>query len=217
MKNVTLRYRALIAVLVVGGSIVPSWAQLLVEPVQWNSTTSGTLSGIAIDLSNISTPFGNNVTWFDANDSDFEAAPLLSGTEFVQYSMDSSWTVSFSESLNSLLLYAGYWRGDQTTDVDPATTYSFDRPFVILDGLGGALLSGNTLTLPDGSFHSGVLLFDGPLTSLSVIADNPLNVGHGQLLTFGVAVPEPAAGAVTFALACGLTMSYRLLAKRGRR
>lgn len=169
-----------------------------VTPVDWSSETSGSIGGTGITLSSISIPFPGLVTNFDASGSDFAAAPLPLHTEFVQYGAESSWTATFSQPVDGLLLYVGWWRGNYATfPIDPPTPYTFNRPFTILSGLERVVQNGNTLTFPDDSpigdppgFHSGMIQFSGSISSVSV--QNSLGYLGGQMLTFAVPVPEPS-------------------------
>lgn len=178
-------------------SISRALAAIPVVPAQWSSDTTGTLDGVPFTISNMAAPWPGRVEvpWYVSAAGNYAAAPLPDDAEMIQYAMDSDWTLTLEQPVDALLLYVGGWRGNQTTEADPATAYFFDRPFSVLSGLADVTRDGSALSFPEtgGWFglHSGVLLFEGPLTTLSVEATTPSGAGHGQLLTFGTVVPEP--------------------------
>ncbi len=161
---------------------------------EWTTTSAGTLNGVEF----LATGFGGVLAIFNNNFTgpDYAAAPVgISDT--LQYGATSDWTVTFDTPVNDLMLLLYVWRGSYFgPDVDdPTSTYTFNQPFSILSGLAGASVAGNTLSLPDTgefTFYSGIFLFPGSTTTLSIDATgvNP----SGQGLTFAVdvaTVPEP--------------------------
>lgn len=161
-----------------------------ITSVDWSTPTSGSLGDANISMSGLSSPF-LGVRTRSYTGSDFAAAQLPS-TDALEYGASNDWTAVSDKQLPDLFLYIDSWRGSYSTNPDPATTYTFSRPFAVLSGLIGAGIGANTLTLPDGDFYSGIIRFAGPLSSLSVDS-NGQNVS-GQLLTFGTSsVPEPSA------------------------
>ena len=194
-------------------------ASLLVTPTDWSNETSGTIGEVNVALSSIAT-FDGLYTSFDASSSYFSAAPLPPGTEFIHYSENSNWTATFSAPMQGVLLYIGWWRGNQTSEVDPSSNYTFNRPFNILSGLQDVILSGTTLTFPDAGgsdlpgFHSGIIQFSDSITSISVIADIPDDQGHGQVLTFAAPIPIPPAIFLFGSGIAGVVAGARLKKKR---
>ena len=118
----------------------------------------------------------------DLTGPDYAAARLSAGEEMIVYSYGSSWTAVFELHVHDLLLYGKFWRG--TTGTGVGVVYTFDRPFTILSGFPNAIVSGNTLSIPSGSFEDGILLFEGPHLSLGVDVDAPGGFSR-QLMTFG--------------------------------
>jgi hypothetical protein len=163
--------------------------------VDWTSGTGGTADGITVTMSDLE---GSFLTVADLSGSRYEGAPLSASAEVVSYASRSDWTVTLSEPVDALLVYADAWRGT-AAEVDPAT-YHFAAPFTILSGLINAEIVGNlgglTLSLPANEFHDGILLFCGPLASVSLETNVPLETEAFQNLTLAVApLPEtpPAA------------------------
>ena len=171
-----------------------STASAITTGVDWTSTTSGDLDGVAVTMSNLT---ASSQSTFNLTGSDYSGAPLSTTTETLSYNTASNWTASFSESISDLLLYGVFWRGT-FGGTDPVV-YTFDQAFTILSGFGSATVSGgNTvLSLPDIDFHDGILQFMGPVTSLSVTSSTVCGGDCSfQALTFGVdtsAVPIPSA------------------------
>lgn len=198
----------------------------MVEPVVWTSRAGGTLGGLTLELLDISVPFARFTA--DTTGPNFSAAPLPAEAEFLDYQMDSSWTLTLSEPVETLYLYGVFWRGNQNFgEVDPTIRYEFDRPFEIASGFSRATVDLNALELPDdsmeaagmdeGGFHSGILRFDGPLSSLSLSTVNPLEAGHGQGLTFAVPVPEASTLTLWAGVLCSGMAGWRQYRRRNGR
>lgn len=160
----------------------------------WLTTSTGTLNGVPYSATGFGGPFLGirNRVYTDAT---FSGAPV-GAAEGLEYSTPDDWSIAFSAPVTGLYLIVDSWRGDFTLGVvDPASTFTFSRPFTIASGMAGALVVGNTLELPDLAdfgFYNGVLFFAGAVDTLSVEATglNP----SGQVLTFAVeaTVPEPS-------------------------
>jgi len=181
-----------------------SAAAQVIGPVDWSTSTEGTLGQTEVRLSSIAI-FGPINNYFDASGPDYAVAPLALGSEFINYDNSSAWTANFSQPLQNVLLYVCSWRGNYSGVTDPPTTYTFDQTFTIVSGLGRVALSGSTLEFPDDSpvgnpsgFHSGIIQFPGPLTSLSVWTQNASSQHGAQLMTFAVMVPEPSVTGLLF-------------------
>jgi hypothetical protein len=198
-------------------------AAMPVTPVDWSSGTSGSSGEVSVTLSSISFPFPWRRTDFDASGPGFAPAPLPLQTEFVEYGAESSWTATFSQPVEGLLLYVGWWRGNYYAQfpTEPPTPYTFNRPFTILSGLERVIRNGDTLIFPDDSplgdppgFHSGIIQFSEAVSSVSVY--NSLgSSGYlgGQLMTFAIPVPEPSTLALFGIAAVGLVVGF----SRGRK
>lgn len=162
-------------------------------PIVWDeiAVTEGQLGDSTVNMLDVSSP-----SFFidDLTGPDYAAAPLSPNTVTFDYDTLSDWTATFDPPVENLLLYLVNWRG-VAGGIDPVT-YQFDRPFIILSGLGGAGVSnGNTLlTIPGSIFGDGIVLFTGSVSSLSVSTDSPTS--SAQSLTFAILPPVPTAAGV---------------------
>lgn len=173
-----------------------------VTPVDWTTITSGTIANINVTTTGFSfpSPTSPSVENYSFIGSNFSTAPLSNVDTIYNYLSTDDWTATFDSPLSDLLIYGYSWRGTTSVhNVDPPTSYTFNLPFTILSGFNGAIVNGNTLTLPDnGYFYEGILEFSGSITTLSVVSDSE-GPGAGQLLTFATTtvpatdVPEPSA------------------------
>ena len=96
------------------------------------------------------------------------SAPPQAIAEAVTYAADNAWRLTFAAPVSDLLFSVDVWRGSITANQEPTSIYTFKLPFTIVSGLGCAGLAGNTISLPDGQFHGGLLKFAGPVTTLSI-------------------------------------------------
>jgi hypothetical protein len=189
------RFTTMIASVVFATAITNAEATLIVD---WTTPTTGTLGNINVSMSGLASPF-LGIDNRDLTSSDFSAAPV-SDAEVVVYGYGNDWTATFDQSVTNLLLYVDWWRGTLTVGMDPTIDYTFDQSFNVLSGLENAIVSGNTLSLPDIGLHNGIIQFEGPINSLSVNSSATASPGSGQTLTFGV--PEPSTLAlISFGLA----------------
>lgn len=163
--------------------------------VEWESGTTGFAGDIEVMMSGLGEP---RLIYLDLATPGFEAAPFFSMTSALDYETGSTWTVTFSEPVATLLLYTRFWRGNQG-GADPVT-YHFDFPFSIRSGLEQASIVGNfgglILSLPGTGFHDGVVQIPGPLTSLTV---TPNTSNASQQAMAMALVPLPEARAVDWA------------------
>jgi hypothetical protein len=140
-----------------------------------------TSAGVVVDVY----PFGTAA---------FSGLPLPPNTEFLEYSSANNWTATFSPPMTDVYLYLSVWRGAQSGQGDPPATYTFSHPFSVVTGLTGTTVGANFLVMPDSGgdfgFHSGAILFPGPISSLSVVRTGQTD-SNLQSLTFATAVPEP--------------------------
>jgi hypothetical protein len=152
-------------------------------------TATGTLNSVAVTMSGFP-GYGPFLDTTYVGFDEYSAFPS-SYQEYVDYAAQDDWTAKFSQPVSGLLLYLVGWRGPNG-EIDPVI-YIFDQPFTVLSGLHGITNVGNTLSAPDdalhGTFASGILRFDGPITSLSVVSNSPSINRQG--LTFAL-VPEPS-------------------------
>jgi hypothetical protein len=159
--------------------------------VEWDTATTGSADHVGVVMTGLATPAPSLV---DLSTPAFAAAPSFALASGLDYAAGSSWTVTFSEPVASLLLYPKFWRGANGGAAPDPITYHFDVPFSIRSGLEEASIVGNLggliLSLPGSAFHDGVVQVPGPLTSLTVTP----NTTTGSLQTLAMAVvPMPAA------------------------
>lgn len=153
--------------------------------VDWDITAGGAASGTMCNTSVSVTPvFDGPPSTNDLSGPGYSGAPLSAVQELLGYAAPTDWTATFDPPVSGLLLYATFWRGAGALGPDP-TSYTFDQPFTILSGFSGASVVGATLLAPHDQFHSGILMFTEPVTTLSVTS-NAESTGAGQLMTFGV-------------------------------
>jgi hypothetical protein len=175
--------------LVIASTIALSLAIMLssvrAESAVWDSantaaaTAGGTLGDVSIGMSEVRFV---SVGGWDLSGPDFSVAPGASVQQILAYSVGSDWSATFSKPVGGLMLYAGAWR---------SATYTFDRPFTVVSGFSGATVAGSVLTLPEPDFHNGILRFNDPVSSVSVVSSRS-DIPQ-QALTFGIIpVPEPA-------------------------
>lgn len=173
----------------------------------WRLPTSGNLGDVDVTLTGFTASALNYD--FEVQGPDFAAAPLCSTAPTIEYSAESDWSASLSAPVDTLLVYAVFWRA---SGGDPVT-HQFDAPFTITSGFGEALVEngGTRLSLPATTpFHSGILRFDGPISSLSV--DTNSTTFSRQVMT--LAVPEPSGGSASLAIFALLTCA-RFRARSG--
>jgi len=172
----------------------------------WNTPTDGTINGITFTTFG----FASNFLAISPNQSFTGSsynAGMLSDVDALNYGASNDWTATFATPLLDLYIYARVWRGSFTTGPDLATNYVFSMPFTILSGMTGANVSGNTLTLADGTFYSGIIRVAGPVSSFSIASDG-INTS-GQTLTFATTVPEPTSAGLALAGGLGLAANSR--------
>jgi VCBS repeat-containing protein len=179
-RSLKARFVAVALLLVI--ALVPAYAAP--TATDWTTPTTGTMNGVTVTLSQ--TLGSPHISTDDLSGASFAAAPLSASTETIIYSTGSDWTATFSQPVSNLALYAVLWRGGNA-QVSPVT-YTFSEPFTILSGLDAATVSENTITLPDSGFHDGIILFTGPISSLSV--DTNSATFSAQALTFALLPPN---------------------------
>jgi len=186
-------------------------AALVSQPVDWATGSSGSIGAITVTLSNISNASITTAGSFAS--SSYSAAPHPFGTEAIDFAASSDWTAGFSQPIDGLLLYVRVWRGERSTLFDPPTDYTFSQPFTILSGLQNVSVNGNTITMPDGNFYSGIVQFIGTTSSVSVDAvyAGTIGVNSLQTLTFAQPIPEPTTALFGLALAGFCTAARRRL------
>lgn len=179
------RLKTMIAGVVFAAAITSAEATLIVD---WMTPSTGALGNINVTMSELASPF-LRIENRDLNSANFSAAPV-SDAEVVVYGYGNDWSAAFDQPVTGLLLYVDWWRGTLTVGMDPTIDYTFDLPFNVISGLGNAIVTGNTLSLPDIGLHNGIIQFEGIISSLSVDSSATASPGSGQALTFGV--PEPS-------------------------
>ena len=154
---------------------------------------TGVIGDHAIALSGMSPPFVRTCTF---SNSDFQGAPI-GVQDCLIYSAHDNWEAAFTPAIRGLLWYGQLTRGLSGSIGGVPTDYTFSHPFTILSGYSGATVVGNTLSLPTGSFHSGVLHFAGEISTLTCTTTctepNRQNCTFGQLkMPLGSAYCAPA-------------------------
>lgn len=150
------------------------------------STAQGGLGGITVNMTNVgSVGSAADILFYDLSVADYAPLQLSASQECLDYAFDTNWTATFSSPVSNLMLYCKFWRGPNNS-FDPTNfEYEFDTPFTILTGMSNCSIVGNTLVVPSTIFQDGVLLFAGPLTSISLISNNSNSVSR-QGLTFAL-------------------------------
>ena len=185
------------------------------ELVNWTSagaTSTGTLDTTPgptnVSLSNLLAGTQNSIAVvpFNLSEPPFAFQPGTTASEMIRYGHGSDWTVTFDQPVVNLLVYCAFWRSGSPLN-PPATittTYEFSQPLLIAPGSSGAnpvVTNGQTalpndtleLTGQAADFFSGILIFPGPVSTLSL--DSSASApGFSVNATFGV-VPEPSAAA----------------------
>jgi len=174
----------------VTSQLVPWSAFPAATVVEWTSATGGSAAGIDVTASGFG---GGSPAFVDLDGPFFAAAPQFSFISGLVYEATSTWTVSFSEPVATLLLYVNGWRGAEPGG-DPAS-YHFDAIFKIRSGLAESEIFGNSggliLRVPAAVSQDGVLQVRGPLTSLTVTPDTTF--GFQALAMAVVPMPQPRA------------------------
>jgi len=175
--------------------------------VDWDETAvAGVAGDVAVSIAGLNAPALVNL---DLSTADYALAPLAADQEVVDYSTGDDWTLTLSRPVDGLLLYTKFWRGIAAgTDPDPAT-YTFDAPFAVVAGLDGASVGngGTTLSLPETQYFDGILLFEGPLETLTMTSSSS-TAARQELTVAVVNAPEPA-GAGAAALAALASVAKR--------
>jgi len=150
--------------------------------INWNDVNGGTLAGSTVAVSGFGSPF---LGAYDLSTADFAGAPLASNQVCMDYEVNSSWSASFAPALDGVLWYGKFIRGSfAQTGGAPSVTYTFNHPFSILSGFAQGSVTGNTLSLPETSFHDGILQFSGSITTLTCTTNalgfsaQVCNLGH---------------------------------------
>jgi len=205
--------------ILLAAAVVPAMADTFTY-VNWTSSTSSTVSGtvgsVTVSYSgelsfaqtgSTSSPWGGYTPASTWESSLVSNAPSTDQIVAITGAVGITDTVTFSSPVSNLVM-------DIVSLGQPGvgTQYFFNTPFTILNigpsnEYGGSatslVKSGNTLTGTEGD---GILLFTGPVTSISWTADNP---EYWNGFTFGVdtaastGTPEPSAW---IAVATGLLL-----------
>ncbi len=163
----------------------PNAGKAAIVAAEWTTHSSGTVNGIGFRIIGIGGGPFDAIEVDNLNSSDFAAGPLTN-IEGIEYSVNKNYTIFFDSPVTDLLLYADSWRGTITSNDDPAIAYTFGSTPQILSGFTTADLADNMLTVDDQVtfFESGILRFNGTISSLSVSSDT--TSGSGQFLTLAL-------------------------------
>jgi hypothetical protein len=179
-------------------ALLAASAGAVTVPTIWNSagttTATGDLNGVTVNISNAgTTQYPALILNYDMSTADYNPYPLSASQFSLDYSFDVNWTATFSAPVPNLMLYCKFWRGPNNGPVDPPTfDYEFDQPFTIVSGMANCSISGNTLVVPSTIFQDGILMFTGPVSTLSVLSNNG-NSASRQGLTFAVEIDDTVA------------------------
>jgi hypothetical protein len=136
-----------------------------------------TISGAAPSTVHVLTDYDYE---FEVEPDDFADGPFAPTDAMLDYLDVADWSLALDSPVEDLLVYAVFWRGDPMR----GGSNTFSRTPVILSGFEKAVLNGNTLDLSaDSSWGHGILLFPGPVDSLSVVTE--LELAGYQLMSFG--------------------------------
>jgi hypothetical protein len=174
--------------LIVVATAVPASAIVATDwQTATTSTVQGDLNGVTVDVTNIGSPgSGAAILYYDLSGAGYSPYQLAASQETLDYAFNENWTASFSSPMVNLMLYCKYWRGPNNGNADPANfEYEFNTPFTILAGFSNSTIIGNTLLVPSTGFQDGILLFTGPISSISLLSNNA-NSASRQELTFGL-------------------------------
>lgn len=148
----------------------------------WSSSSGGTIGASSVSLSGFAS--GVSILPYDLSiPSYYSAAPLSTSQDCVDHHCNDDWTAQFSPPVNGLTWYGKWTRGANANNSGIDAEYTFDHPFTIVSGFGAATVNGNTLSVPSSGFHHGILLFSGPIASLTCQTNN--DQGHYQAMTLG--------------------------------
>jgi len=127
----------------------------------YNSTNSGTLSGIPFTFSGLQ---GSTIANYNYTGANYSPLQLSSSQPSFVYGANENWILTFSSPIQSLKLYCKYWRTSQV---------QFDQPFTIISGNYLVNPSGNLLNTT--AYSDGIIEFNNPITTLSltVIVSTP--------------------------------------------
>jgi len=145
------------------------------EGAIYNSSTTGTLGGVAFTMSNIN---NSSIENYNLSDSNFSSDPLSNSQPCLDFSYNSEWSITFASPINNLRLYCKYWRTMQV---------SFNHSFAILSGSNLQNPSGNQLNTVASS--NGIIEFSEPITTLTLTILGNLPGGtqqSKQAMTFGI-------------------------------
>lgn len=182
--------------LLLAGLVVPLQTAASQSIATWSTNTTGTLGDATFSI--------QGGTWSDRFDRDlstasYSAAPI--GLQTIgSFDVLSSWTITFDRPIEDFRMYAALWRGSRWVDagLNQQTDYAFSESFSIRSGMTEVInVTSNGFSTPGGTngFHSGILAFSGPITSLTVTIRGQTDQGGLQGVTFtgsAVPVPEPA-------------------------
>ncbi|CAM4096252.1 MULTISPECIES: T9SS type A sorting domain-containing protein [Flavobacterium] len=159
-------YKILILLVFIFNFSLKNYAQIAAT---YNSNTSGTLSGVPFNATNINATQNASVNLLF---SPYSAAPLPTSPMLQHYSTDNL-VITFENPIPNLRVYV-YWR---------AGVYSFDQPFTILSRNDIQNTSGNNIVV--SSIGQGIIEFTNPVTTLNLSVSSAA-IGYNGT-TFGLA------------------------------
>lgn len=165
--------------------------------------SSGSVNGINFSLSTLSNPaFGAEIQSLDLSAADWNSVGAQSGRIYNQNNT-SSFTITFASPISNLELYLYYFRGSAAGG-GGFSSYTFSESFTVTGGLAGVGVTGNTLDTSTVNFASGVLTFDGPISTLTISSPGQATGGDAG---FTLAQAPIAQHTITFDSAGGSAVS----------
>lgn len=177
--------------------------------VDWSSATAGTVNAVSVSASYTNTT-SLALSSDDYSGPEYDPAGSASQEE-VQFLNRAGITWTFGSPVTDVGLYLKFWRGSNAAGPTD-NTYTFSAAPTIKSGLANASVSGNSfLTVNTTDFYSGILMFPGPLTTLTLNVPNVNPTSNGLVLyTIAANVPEPS----TYALGGIGALAIGILSRR---
>jgi hypothetical protein len=163
------------AALLMAGAIfaTPSSANAASTFASWTSSDAGSLDGVGFTVTGLSAAaYQPDIQAMDMSGAEWNSSGSQQGRIFPQTSsVDTSFTITFDSAVSNLEFYLYYFRGGNGYGYD---SYTFSESFSVTSGLtsfGPVTVTGSTIDTSGAIFASGILSFNGPVTSLTINAN----------------------------------------------